>query len=155
MPIERLPPMVEADRETLARVLLFCFERSKAIFPTGSRVLGGASVNSDYDYVIDASNIMDATRQYLVQLGFTPADAEREYGDRGSKSFRCGNLNLIVCRGSKPFNNWSRATDVAKLLRPRTKAERILVFESVFGEREFFHSFSSTPSTIESEGQVW
>ena len=126
--------MTETDRETLSRVLLFCFERNKRVYPTGSRVIGGSTPDSDWDYVIEAQYVSDLLGRYLLDLGFVVAEGADGYEARCSVSYRCGAINLIVCNGRSYFENWIKATEVAKVIQPDSKEQRVLIFDAVFGE---------------------
>lgn len=137
-----LPPMSDADRQKLAYLLLLSWEKQLPLLATGSQVIGGATSDSDWDYVLLCERWNRSLADAIESIGFQSQSNERgtdEYGNRMTfRTYRSGKLNLIICRQRNVFNDWNRATEVAKALRPRTKQQRIQIFDSVFLHTSLF-----------------
>lgn len=138
-----LPPMNDSDRQKLAYLLLLSWEKQLPLLATGSRVIGGATIDSDWDYVLLCEHWNRSLADAIESMGFAQTNNDDHsgdvYGNRMTyKTYRYGKLNLIVCRHRSVFDNWNRATEIAKALRPRTKEQRIQIFDSVFLQTSFF-----------------
>lgn len=146
--------MPQADRENLSNLLLFCHERNLPLTCTGSQVIGGATGESDWDYVV-YSNYYHQHLNELVQMGWErplSLGASHNRVDSSSISLRLGRLNVIFTASPVKFNMWKRATDIAKAYAPRDKEQRIALFDAVFSDtpiREMLESGNSSP-----EGEV-
>lgn len=139
MPTEpSLRPMSDQDRSKLALLLLLSFEKQLPLLATGSRIIGGATNDSDWDYVLLCErgdrSISDAIESIGFERSSTEESYEGVYGNRMTyRTYRCGKLNLIVSRSRLAFNKWGQATELAKAVRPQTKQQRIQIFDAVFG----------------------
>lgn len=133
-----LRTMDDDDRRTLSLVLLMAFERGWPIVSTGSRVIGGATDESDYDYVVLIEGFGRRINEQIVSLGFVRTNdntGNNPYGTRASvATYRSGSLNLIVTQSKTAFRAWVRATDVAQAISPETKEERVTIFDKVFAQ---------------------
>jgi hypothetical protein len=122
--------MNDEDRNTLRNLLLLAHEHNKEVVPTGSRVIGGATEDSDYDYVMRFGGPI---YRNVESIGFVQQGiVEGEY-DRGDTfvHYRCGNINLISAYGANDLNMWKKCTEVATAMKPRTKEERTTIFEAI------------------------
>lgn len=102
---------------------------------TGSRVTkDGWTEESDWDYVIFDPDMK--LEPELMKDGW-------ELGGSGVvevESFRCfsslkkGNLNFILVNKEEDWKKWVIATNLLKMMNPKTKEERIKLFDTVFGK---------------------
>lgn len=145
--------MTEQERQVLRDLVFYCFERDIPVFKTGSRVIGGWTEESDWDYVIgghkcgyDFEEDLDMFHQLtdlISDLGFTSV-AERivstganleTYGGvpepLRNHIYRQGDLNIMVAQTQSEYNKWVEATWLTKKINPPTKAQRIAIFEAV------------------------
>lgn len=129
--------MSPEDREELGEWMIRALMWGIRVLPTGSQVIGGATEDSDWDFVLDPGpNLTQYTigRDLLRRQWMEPeiAAASANAADRGSQSYRFGKLNFIVVHDTAAMQYWARATEVARVLGCETKQERIAVFDDVF-----------------------
>ncbi len=101
---------------------------------TGSRVTKyGWTNDSDWDYVIFDPDLK--LEGELMKNGW-------ELGGSGlaeAESFRCfsslkkGNLNFLLVNKEDQWKKWIIATNMLKMMDPKTKEERVKLFDTVFG----------------------
>ncbi len=101
---------------------------------TGSRVTKSGWTNeSDWDYVI-----FDPDLKLEGEL----LNGSWELGGSGvaeAESFRCfsslkkGNLNFLLVNKEDQWKKWIIATNMLKMMDPKTKEERVKLFDTVFG----------------------
>jgi len=144
--------MTELERQALRDIVFFCFERGILIEATGSRVIGGAREDSDYDYIIAEHSMINGVygrgalstytelKTLLERLGFTAPLADNpeldgmyseEDDDQRRNIYYLGSLNIILVPNKSRWNEWIEATYIAKKLSPPTKAERVAVFSAM------------------------
>ena len=148
--------MPEEDRSVLRDLVFYCFERNFPIVPTGSQVIGGATEQSDWDYVVYATHSKRDFIFYMVAVGFTQGEqnsnrAATQGGGQVSSSYRLGNLNVLVVGDAKSFNLWHRATEIARTLKPATKQERVAIFDCVFEKVSQFAALAAADAIEEDE----
>jgi len=111
------------------------------IYQTGSSVICSPPVlDTDIDYVI-YTNEETKLDTFLKCEGFTKTCPEEEDYDMESEGFSCyrkDNLNLIVTTSSCWYNKWVLATQVAKKLNLRNKADRVMLFKAFLYEEAPF-----------------
>lgn len=101
---------------------------------TGSRVYGTPRLDSDVDMVV---LIEDPEDYYILAQ-------ESEFNTQGAKlradqsyngrSLRFGKLNIIaVLKDEMVFEAWRKGTDFLKSIRPVTKEQACLIFDTMFG----------------------
>jgi hypothetical protein len=102
---------------------------------TGSRYICNPPVtNTDEDYIV-LINGSDAV-QYLKSLGFVPSIND-DYNNMSKDrfvSFRRGDINLIVTSSAWFYNNFVKATELAKEFNLTDKKHRIMLFEALLFE---------------------
>lgn len=118
--------------------MALCVPPGNLVKATGSRVIGGARPDSDFDFVVYAPALMDLIN-HLEENGFTQDDGETHglyhNGDQNFWSYRKGNVNLIVTGKKDFFDAFSLATEMAKNLGLETRAARVALFKKVlYGE---------------------
>ena len=117
-------PMMSITEEHLTEVC-------KVAFPTGSRVLGGVTSDSDYDYVLT-----ELEYKHLVQAYDIPHSQPFAYINYPSKSVKylCGDkiINLIVTISDEVKQAWIKTThDYLELVNvniPISKDLRVAIF---------------------------
>lgn len=73
------------------------------VLPTGSRVIGGAKPESDWDFIALGGELLSTS---LSRTGFT-----QQFSDPvQSQSWRLGSINVIVLFNDETFNRWRDAT---------------------------------------------
>lgn len=99
------------------------------VVPTGSRVIGGYTDKSDYDFAVNVPEGMLGGRPYSI-LWETPGTEKVSYTNPKIHVYRWGVVNLIVdTRESGILDNWRKATAACIDRQPEGKAMRIKVFE--------------------------
>lgn len=116
--------LTEEERGVLMRVVYFCFERNIPVVPTGSRVIGGHTDSSDWDFCI---NTTAEHLNYFESLGFESGGSDVRTGD----SLRFKRLNIICIFGEASFKRWVKATKMALDLRLTNKRDRVNLFETI------------------------
>lgn len=97
---------------------------------TGSRVIENPPpLGRDEDWIVLADDLSEATN-ILMRNGFGP-DAQKLYGNTEFVSFRKGQLNLIVTEQRWLYDRYVIATDVAKQLNLRSRADRVRLFQTI------------------------
>ena len=99
---------------------------------TGSRVTkSGWTDDSDWDYVIFDPDLK--LEGQLMKDGW-------ELGGSGEGLERCfsslkkGGVNFILVKSEDDWKKWVIATNLLKMMDPKTKEERIGIFDTVFGK---------------------
>lgn len=99
----------------------------KRFFRTGSReIYPDGAVQSDVDYVVLNQDDID-----FVALGFTLEGETGSYDFESFRSFRRGEVNLIVVDSLMAFRKWRVATAAAKQLRLKRRDDRVRLFQGV------------------------
>lgn len=103
---------------------------------TGSRVTkSGWTEDSDWDYVIFDPD-MKLEGELMKdgwELGGSGAVAA-ELNDRMFSSLKKGQVNFILVCSEDQWKKWIIATNLLKMMDPKTKEERIGIFDTVFGK---------------------
>lgn len=97
---------------------------------SGSRVTDHYTDHSDWDYVVYDKDGKVAS--VLENYGFTFGGSERP--EAQFQSFRSGDTNIIVCSDKDYYNKYVLATEVMRAANPKTKEERIKIFDTIFGK---------------------
>ena len=98
-----------------------------ACAPTGSKVICEPPVmDTDEDWIVWVKE-EGFSHSSLLNAGFVP-DGEN-YHDGHFTSYRKGELNLILIEDKQVYSAYCRATDTAKSLNIRDKADRITLFD--------------------------
>ena len=94
-------------------------------FKTGSRAICNPPVmDTDADFVVlDQTGILNLRN-------WAEATTDSEY-EGGTRTFRLGEVNLIVVEWEEDFNRWKIATQIATRLNLTSKPERIALFQGV------------------------
>lgn len=94
-------------------------------FRTGSRVICTPPVmDTDADIVV-----YDPTGALSLR-NWTEATTDSDY-DGGVRTFRLGEVNLIVVDEEDDFKRWQVATQIASRMNLKSKPERIALFQGV------------------------
>jgi hypothetical protein len=126
----RSSPIYYIPRDTIVGNLV---QEGYWVKATGSRVTqDGWTESSDWDYVVyDPENTLHTK---LVK------DSSWTLGGSGNGvlgidfySFKQGNVNLIITNKDPVWKKYIIATNLLRMLNPKTKKERIAIFDSVFG----------------------
>jgi hypothetical protein len=100
---------------------------------TGSRVTkDGWTEESDWDYVVyDPEGTLDKKIRHSIDW----STGESGNGVLGISltSYKSGPINLILTSDDAVWKKYIIATNLLRLLNPKTKKERIALFDSVFG----------------------
>lgn len=101
---------------------------------TGSRVTkDGWSEESDWDYVV-----YDPEKKLLDKLTHAASWTMDGSGNGTAgvdfNSFKSGNTNLILVSKESVWKNYIIATNLIRAINPKTKKERVEIFDSVFGK---------------------
>jgi predicted nucleotidyltransferase len=91
----------------------------------GSRAVGCAQGNSDFDYLVLVKN-RPCTKSEWVELGFEPDVQDPLYGEDFS-SWRKGNINLVFTENPDYFKVTLEASDFCKKYEVFDKADRCKV----------------------------
>lgn len=105
----------------------------RKVEPIGSRVVcNPAPTNTDADYVCLAAGFSgsETLLKALEALGYT-SDLGPTYANEPFRSFRKGEVNLIVTHHSDFFDRTMLATQVCKKLNLLNKGDRVMVFRAV------------------------
>lgn len=97
-------------------------------FQTGSRVIGGATDESDYDYVFVYS--VDKSKA-LQQAGFVISPHEEYPGQRIKACYRKGAINLIGVEDQTDYDKWLKATRLACMMDLKEKHQRVTLFQFI------------------------
>ena len=96
-------------------------------FKTGSQVLGGATEDSDHDYVMLQSD-------YDANFNFTYSQYGDIFGTTSVKQIFNGNcINILITETQTQFDAWVYATETHKTLvsKPVNKELRIKLFSAL------------------------
>lgn len=100
-------------------------ENNLPFFATGSRVVCDPPVmDTDVDIVV-----YDEIGR-LSMRSWAEATTDSDYGG-GVRTFRQGEVNLIITDDADVFKRWKIATQIAKRLNLKSKPERIALFQGV------------------------
>jgi hypothetical protein len=99
---------------------------------TGSRVTKSGWTNeSDWDYVIfDPGMKLESE---LMKDGWELGGSGEEL-DRCFSSLKKGQVNFILVKSEDIWKKWIIATNLIKAMDPKTKEERVGIFDTVFGK---------------------
>ena len=126
-----IPTKGTESRDTIVANLI---QEGYWVKATGSRVTkDGWTSESDWDYVVydpdntlniklveDSSWTLDGSGNGVIGIDFY--------------SFKQGNVNLILTNKDSVWKKYIIATNLLRMLNPKTKKERIALFDSVFGK---------------------
>lgn len=109
----------------------------RKVLHTGSRVIGGAHEDSDDDYVLlSTPELVQPLEKILLEEGFYHGGS-LEYDDTGKPkivdflSLKKDNLNLILTNRDDFFDDFDKATRLAKKLRLVNKEDRVTLFKAI------------------------
>lgn len=126
-------PSVSAILEDISsyRLLVdFCMRNDIWLRRTGSQLIEGIEPN-DLDYVADDPN--GKLEEWLNTTGWTRGGSERE--EEEFTSYKQGQYNVIICHTRECFTKYLMATELLVKLQPKTKQERIDIFDTVIGTK--------------------
>jgi hypothetical protein len=93
------------------------------VLPTGSRVIGGARPESDWDFIALGQDVLS---EALTAKGFTQQFSAPVH----SQSWRLGSINVIVLFNDDTFNKWRDATFEAMHAPGRESRDvRVAIFQ--------------------------
>ncbi len=100
---------------------------------TGSRVTTHFTDQSDHDYVIFDPECK--LEQELMKEGWELGGSGHfaDLSGRIFSSLKKGPVNFILVSKEDQWKKWIIATNLLKVLNPKTKEERIKLFDTVFG----------------------
>lgn len=101
----------------------------------GSRAVGCAKENSDYDYLV-LVKVRPTTDSYWLKLGFIPDTDDPLYGEDFS-SWRKGSINLVFTDDPDYFKVTLEASDFCKKYKVFDKADRCKIHESFRDQQKF------------------
>lgn len=104
------------------------------IYPTGSKLFGCSTQNSDIDYFCYAS------KDFCSKLSADGWVREDSYlPDSSFRSYRKQVTNIIVCLDLKLYARFKLATEICmKLQGPKIKEERIRIFQIIlYGDHKY------------------
>lgn len=113
--------------------VLSIIEKGYWVKATGSRVTTHFTDKSDYDYVIfDPDGKLEVSLMYDGwELG--GSGDKGELTGRAFSSLKKGGINFILVSQESQWKKWVVATNLLKAINPKTKEERIKLFDTVFG----------------------
>lgn len=107
------------------------------IYATGSRVIcSPPSMDTDEDYILCTSDLK-RLHTFLEENGFKSSIKDQEEYELHGEGFYCyrkGHLNLIVTEDRTFYNNFVKATILAKKMNLLEKEQRIALFKYVLYE---------------------
>lgn len=121
-------PTPASWQEDLKDVLKFCVDNDIWIRRTGSQLIEDV-VPEDRDFV--AEDIDGKLVPYLEQNGYWLGGSSRP--EAQFMSWKKGEVNIIVCHDREYFRKYLMATELLKKMQPKTKQERINIFDTIFG----------------------
>lgn len=100
------------------------------LLKTGSRFIGDATEESDYDLVVLVFSLTHI-KPLMKKLGWEDC-SDVEYEEESSEYFICrkGKLNLIITNKEENFKQWKSCTKVAKKLG-LNKEQRVILFDTI------------------------
>jgi hypothetical protein len=117
-------PAVQQVRDVVCDIDRETFEESP--FPTGSRVYGEPTRDSDVDLVVRCPRHV---ADWLAQTMPGEVRTANMTPDRDSTSFEFGNLNLILVHRINCFYAWAEATQICYDARPVTRPRAITIHD--------------------------
>lgn len=115
-------------------------------FPTGSSFICNPPVtDTDIDFSILVKDLFEAG-DYFHEAGWTVTVDDPEYvieqnGELPFITARKGIFNLIIFADQGGYTAFGRATEVAKRLNVRDKADRVALFQAVCSDRRLSETF--------------
>ena len=100
----------------------------------GSRVVGCATDDSDYDYLVLVENREDTGA--WIDMGFEPDHDDPLYGEDFA-SRRCGNVNLVITDDKDYFRVTLEATWFCKKYKVFDKTDRCKIHEAFRDQHKF------------------
>lgn len=108
----------------------FCMRNDIWLRRTGSQLIEGIEPN-DLDYVADDPS--GKLEEWLNTTGWVRGGSERE--EEEFTSYKQGKYNVIICHTREYFTKYLMATELLVKLQPKTKQERIDIFDTVIGTK--------------------
>ena len=108
----------------------FCMRNDIWLRRTGSQLIEGIEPN-DLDYVADDPS--GKVEEWLNTSGWIRGGSERE--EEEFTSYKQGQYNVIICHTREYFTKYLMATELLVKLQPKTKQERIDIFDTVIGTK--------------------
>lgn len=100
-------------------------------FASGSRVIvNPPPTDTDEDWAVLVTGI-EETIPFLEKLGFKMEGNSKDYANDEFRSFRRGDLNLIVMWDKDTYTRFRMATEVAKALNLSVKSDRVKLFQTI------------------------
>lgn len=104
------------------------------IYQTGSSVICNQPVtDTDIDYVIYTNKEVKLDT-FLKSKGYTKSCEDKEEYDMEKEGFSCyrlNNINLIITTDREWYLKWVLATEVARKLNLKVKADRVMLFKAI------------------------
>ena len=117
----------------------------------GSRITcNPASTNTDIDYLCICKDIKETTK-VLDEACWEYTDDDTYQDIPSFRSFRQGNINLIVTDKVDFYNKFILASDVAKKLNLLNKSDRIDLFQAILYSKNPYPLSSIRYASIEQE----
>lgn len=124
------PFLSEFDDTPYHLLVDFCMRNDIWLRRTGSQLIEGIKPN-DLDYVADDPS--GKLEEWLNTTGWTRGGSERE--EEEFTSYKQGKYNVIICHTREYFTKYLMATELLVKLQPKTKQERIDIFDTVIGTK--------------------
>jgi Nucleotidyltransferase domain len=123
---------------TLQEVALELVMAGKHIYATGSRVTSNYTKDSDYDIVVLDDEDWSTHNKYSEEDRWYTGESGNQYSEFMSLKKTMVNtdtINLIFVRTKDTFQNYVMATDLIRKVNPKTKKERIELFDLIFNAK--------------------
>ena len=121
----RTPAQPAHVRDVLGELSEMVLQQDGRMFATGSRVIGGWTEESDWDYVVYVRDSYGMQRVMQRSYGWTHG------GSDVSSSWKKGGVNAIFVFSDLEFLQWQAATMGAKALGLTARPERVAFFEAI------------------------
>lgn len=118
------------DLSSYRSLVDFCMRNDIWLRRTGSQLVEGIEPN-DLDYVADDPS--GKLEEWLNTSGWVRGGSERE--EEEFTSYKQGKYNVIICHTREYFTKYLMATELLVKLQPKTKQERIDIFDTVIGTK--------------------
>lgn len=128
--IASLSSVSTLDITLYPQLIDFCMRNDIWLRRTGSQLIEGIEPN-DLDYVADDPN--SKLEEWLNKQGWQRGGSERE--EEEFTSYKQGKYNVIICHTREYFTKYLMATELLVKLQPKTKQERIDIFDTVIGTK--------------------
>lgn len=117
--------------ELIDKVSRFCLDNDLWIKRTGSQLIEGIEPN-DYDFVVEDTECV--MKCWLERNGYQIGGSDTPESE--FTSWKNGKVNIIVCNSRPFYQKYLMATELLKQLQPKTKEERVDIFDTVMGRNK-------------------